>query len=426
MKYLLKIIVGTLIGFGFLVCSFSYKKSGHFNSSSGSIDSILQSHPEWFSKITANPEKYRIQIIYTQINRDANNVPSFKQYDYLVDSSNYFYCASLVKLPCSILALEKLNGLGVKGLTRSCRMITDSAGPCQKKILTDTSSQNGFPSLEHYIKKMLLVSDNQAYGRVYEFLSPDYIHQRLSQLSYPGMRIVHRFDGGCMGMEHFRTNPVGFYDENGKLLYQQEQQISSKTYTNPLGKKIEVGKAHINVKGKKINEPKDFSALNYISLQNINDILKALVFQPYVSKEKKYSISEEDRKFLLKYLCMYPRESDYPKYNPSTFYDAYKKYFMYGDSKKTISDTTVRIFNIVGQSYGFMVDCAYIVDFKNKTEFMLSAVIYTNENEIMNDGIYEYKTIALPYLSKLGSCFYEYEVKRKKKCLPDLTDFNHF
>ena len=412
--------------FTFLISSFSFEKSTQSHSSSGPIDSILAAHPECFAKITANPKKYKIQIIYTQINRDADNKPSFHQYNYLLDSNNYFYCASLVKLPCSILALEKLNALNIPGLTKSSKMITDSGGPCQRRTLIDTSAANGVPSIEHYIKKMLLVSDNLAYGRVYEFLTPDYIHQRLSELSYPNIRIVHRFDGGCQGIENLQTNSCSFYDEQGKLLYKQEQQVSSKTYLHPLGKKIEVGKAYINNKGKKINEPKDFSSLNYIGLQNINDILKNLIFQPYLSNKNKYNISENDRKFLLKYLSMYPRESDYPKYNPTTYFDSYKKYFMYGDTKKPITDTNIRIFNIVGQSYGFMVDCAYIVDFQNKIEFMLSAVIYTNENEIMNDGIYEYKTIALPYLSKLGTCIYNYELKRPKKQYPDLKDFCQF
>ena len=118
---------------------------------------------------------------------------------------------------------------------------------------------------------------------------------------------------------------------------------------------------------------------------------------------------------------MYPRESDHPKYDPKKFHDSYKKYFLYGDSKKPITDTNIRIYNIVGQSYGFMVDCAYIVDFKNKTEFMLSAVIYANEKDIINTGTYEYNSIALPYLSKLGKVFAEYEQKRKKKHLPDLS-----
>jgi hypothetical protein len=45
---------------------------------------------------------------------------------------------------------------------------------------------------------------------------------------------------------------------------------------------------------------------------------------------------------------------------------------------------------------------------------MLSAVIYTNENQIINDGKYEYNTVALPFLAELGRQIYAFELKRTK------------
>jgi hypothetical protein len=54
---------------------------------------------------------------------------------------------------------------------------------------------------------------------------------------------------------------------------------------------------------------------------------------------------------------------------------------------------------------------------------MLSAVIYTNENEVINDNKYEYNTIALPWFSELGKAIYEYDRKRKREHSPDLNEF---
>ena len=153
-----------------------------------SFDSILNKKPI-LKTVNADFKKYRLQIIYTQITRDSKGVPSFKNYTYHVDSSNYFYCASLVKLPCSILALEKLNQLQID---KNTTMFTDSANACQHTVKVDTTSITGLPSISQYIKKMLLVSDNVAFGRVYEFLGVDYIHQRLTKLGYKNMRIVHQ------------------------------------------------------------------------------------------------------------------------------------------------------------------------------------------------------------------------------------------
>jgi hypothetical protein len=374
-----------------------------------SFDSILNKK-DILKKVNVNFKTYRLQIIYTQITRDAEGNPSFKTYNYQVDSTNYFYCASLVKLPCSILALEKTKKLKIFSNTI---MFTDSANACQRSVRKDTTSISGYPSVAQYIKRMALVSDNYAYGRIYEFLGVDYIHDRLAELGYKNIRIVHRFDGGCKGTENTNTNPVTFYDNKLKPFIKLEAQVASKSYFHPLGQ-VTVGKAYMNAQNKKINQPKDFTNMNYMSLQNTHSILQRLIFNNYLPQEQRFDIMDEDRQFLINHLTMCPRESSHPTYNTKTYFDSYKKYFIYGDSKKPITNSDIKITNIVGQSYGFMVDCAYIQNKKEHVEFMLSAVIYTNENQIINDGKYEYNTIALPFLAELGRQIYAFELKRSK------------
>jgi hypothetical protein len=58
-----------------------------------------------FQQIIKDPKTYRLQIIYTQINRDANNRPSFKNYCYNLDPDHYFNPASTVKLPLALLSM---------------------------------------------------------------------------------------------------------------------------------------------------------------------------------------------------------------------------------------------------------------------------------------------------------------------------------
>ncbi len=371
------------------------------------FDSILNKKPI-LKTVNAGLKKYRLQIIYTQITRDNNGTPSFKDYEYHVDSSNYFYCASLVKLPCSILALEKTKRLRVYSNTI---MFTDSTNACQRSVRKDTTSINGYPSIAQYIKRMAIVSDNFAYGRVYEFVGVDEIHNRLSNLGYKNVRIVHRFDGGCKGTENTTTNQVSFCKSDLTPITTQPQQEASKEYLHPLGE-VNVGRAHLNAQNKKINVPKDFTSMNYISLQNIHSMLKRLIFNNYLPEEQRYDMLDDDRQFLIEQLTALPRESTHPTYNKS-YHDSYKKYFMFGDSKKPITNDDIKITNIVGQSYGFMVDCAYIQNKKENVEFMLSAVIYTNADEIINDGKYEYNTIAKPFLAELGRQVYAYEIKRR-------------
>jgi hypothetical protein len=83
----------------------------------------------------------------------------------------------------------------------------------------------------------------------------------------------------------------------------------------------------------------------------------------------------------------------------------------------------VRVFNKVGWAYGFLIDVSYIVDFKNKVEFMLTSTLYVNSDNILNDDKYEYETIGWPFLYELGQTVYRYELQRKRKFYPDLQKF---
>ena len=95
---------------------------------------------------------------------------------------------------------------------------------------------------------------------------------------------------------------------------------------------------------------------------------------------------------------------------------------MFGDNKKPIP-RSIRIFNKVGDAYGFLLDNAYIVDFEKKIEFMLSVVIYCNADGIFNDDKYDYDEVGYPFMANLGKAVYDFEVKRKRKVKPDLSKF---
>ena len=53
-------------------------------------------------------------------------------------------------------------------------------------------------------------------------------------------------------------------------------------------------------------------------------------------------------------------------------------------------------------SHGCLSDVAYFADSTRHNEFLLSAVLYTNKDGVINDGAYEYTTIGLPFLARLG------------------------
>lgn len=383
------------------------------------IEKLLNDNKNLFGDILANIDTFEVQIIYTQIDRDKNNFPAFTTFKYRINPKDYFYPASCVKLPVAILSLEKLNNLRIKGLDKYTPLRIDSVRALQSIVASDTSSENGLPSISNYIKKLFLVSDNDAYNHLYEFLGQKEINARLHKKGFKDVKIVHRFVSGLSAEDNRYTNPIVFY-KSEKVVYKQLEQYNDKNYPFELNKLIK-GIGYLDSKDILVNKPFDFSSKNYISLEALTDILKTVVFPETQPAQKRFNLSKDDYKFLYKYMSMYPRESKHPGYD-STHYDSYVKYFLFGDSHKPITNN-IRVFNKVGQAYGYLTDVAYIIDFEKKVEFMLSAVIHVNKDQIYNDGIYEYDQIGLPFLANLGRVIYNYELNRVKKHLPDLSKF---
>ncbi|AQG80692.1 serine hydrolase [Spirosoma montaniterrae] len=376
---------------------------------------LLAKNADLFGPIVRNPAKYDVQILYTQIDRDAQNRPSFKTYRYRVDKTRYFYPASTVKFPAALLALEKLNQLKI---SRDAAMLTDSAGYGQTAVRRDTTAQNGLPSVAHYVKKILLVSDNDAFNRLYELLGQCAINEQLYAKGYENLRIVHRLESAMTPDQNRRTNPIRFVDNTGKTLYQQPAQVCDRT---PKADGVILRGDGFMRRDTLVRQPFNFTEKNFFALEEQQNILKAVLFPEAVPAQQRFNLTTDDYNFLYHHLSQLPRESTYPRYD-STYYDSYCKFLLTGDQKGPFPKN-IRIFNKVGDAYGYLLDNAYIVDFDKGIEFMLAAVIYSNEDGILNDSKYDYDTVGMPFMGNLGRIIYEYEASRKRTRKPDLQKF---
>lgn len=385
------------------------------------LKDLLESHRDLFEHILNHPTHNEVQILYTQIDRDENNIPHFRSFSYRLNANHYFYPASTVKLPTAIFALEKLNELRIKGLTVKSAMITDSAFAGQTKVTKDTSSGTGLPSIENYIKKILLVSDNDAYNRLYEFVGREEINQKLKKYNLKNTRIISRLAIGDKGESTKHTNPIDFYNGD-KLVYHMPALYDPNEYPMHL-KHMVMGKGYLDKDDKLVMEPFDFSHNNVYPLADQQIVLRRLLFPETFPKDQQYNLTPDQYKFIYKYMSMWPTESKHPTYSPPEYYPAYCKWLFYGGDSLAVINPHIRIFNKIGDSYGYDIDNAYIVDFKNKVEFILSAVVQSNDNDIYNDNKYEYKTVCLPFMKNLAQVIYQVELKREKKYKPDLKKF---
>lgn len=368
--------------------------------------------------ILNNPDSFRYQIIYTQINRDKNNTPSFTNYYLHVNDTLYFNPASTVKFPTALMALEKINTLGIPGLNKWTTMLTDSAFSGQHQYHTDKSSASGLPSIAQYVKNVFLVSDNDAYNRLNEFVGQQTLNQSLWNKGYTQTVITRRFTR-LTPEENKHSNPIRFV-HNDTVIYNQPPAYSTIRFN--FSRPHFIGNAHYNSQDSLVKAPMDFTTHNLFTLNDMQQMLQSVLFPSSVPAKRRFNLSENDYRFLYRYMSQYPSESKYPVYDTTEFFDSYTKFFWFKANRSKIP-ANIRSFNKTGWSYGFLTDMAYIVDFDHKTELMLTGNIYVNRDGVINDDKYDYETLGYPFFQEIGQLIYQYELNRSKKYQPDLKQF---
>lgn len=371
------------------------------------LQELLLRNPGDFKKVLANPGKYRVQVVYSRIERNRKGKAYFTDYHFNVDPNLYFYPASTIKMPIALLAIEKLR----EGIPANLQttMVTLATETWQTSVLNDPLTVDGRPNIAQYVKKIFLISDNDASNRLYEFVGPATINTRLREMGYDSTEIIHRLSIPMSQDQNRVTNEVVFYEDSIPV-YTKAAEISG---LPKLPRNEKLGKGYIS-EGKTIMEPFDFSVRNRLLLPDLHNILRSVIFPDAVPASQRFGIDSADRNFVMKYMSEYPSKVDFPPYDSAQYWDAYCKFLLVGSERKPIPEN-IKIYNKVGDAYGFLTDIAYITDTKNGIEFMLSATIYCNEDEIFNDNKYEYDELGFPFMKHLGEVIYNYELSRKKQ-----------
>lgn len=369
-------------------------------------------------QILEHPDSFRCQLIYTQIDRDAQNKPHFRHYYFHLDSGLYFNPASTVKLPVALLALEKLNDLKIPGVDKNTTMLIDSSSSGQVTAHTDSTAKHLQPSIAHYIKRVFLISDNDAYNRLYEWVGQQEVNERLWDKGYPQVRIVRRFMP-LSEEENRHTGPVRFV-RNGKTIYEQPAVRCGLEFD--YSRQQLVGKAYLDKDDQLISRPMDFTRHNQLPLPSLQRMLQSVMFPESVPPAERFHLHPDDYRLLYRYMSEYPSESRHPVYDTTEYFDSYTKFFFFKAGKSKIP-SYIRSFNKTGWSYGFLTDAAYIVDFRHSVEFMLTGTIYVNRDGVLNDNKYEYEETGYPFFQEAGKIIYEYELQRQRNVKPNLRPF---
>lgn len=360
------------------------------------LDDILSSGSDEFTSVLTNPA-YEVQIIYGKITEEGIIHYTFG------DSSKYYYPASSVKMLAAFAAVKKLQELN---LPLSAIIELDSTEH-HPRFQTFDSLFSGPITIDHLLTKIFVYSDNNAYNVLYQWLGKDYINQYYRS-SGINTRIVHQLSESAFSF----TKESNSYRAQTKLIAEDttvktsSEQVIWMTELNPLNQMK--GAGYTDGEGELVNEPFDFSQKNYVPLLDMLTALEAVVLPEKASKS--LSLDESRRSELIRIMQQLPKDLPSPI---DTLGDNYGKFFMFGDQEGVTIPKHIQILNKVGWAYGYLTDVAFINDSKNDVQFFLAATIHVNENNIYNDGNYQYEEVGLPFLGELGRIIYNDELASK-------------
>ena len=349
---------------------------------------------KFLRKIIKDKDNYEIQILYTEVSKNKLGQTEFSNFQFQLNDEKYFYPASTIKLPIAVMSLSKINELRAEGLNISIKSKIQLTLINNKKEIIIKDSITSFQNL---IADVFLISDNSASNVLIDFIGYNYFNSSMNDSGFKNTYLNHKF------------NPDPFVDSTWIINTLDNEIISSnKNQTTVTASSnisnLKKGKKRF-LDGEIENKSLDFSLKNRSSLTDMHNIMKNLIY-PDISSST-FNLNVEDYDFLRYWMSRFTYEDLGAKYiGDPKFFNSFNKFFIYGNDT-ILSNTDVRVYNKIGQAYGTSTDSAYIKNYKEDIEFFLTATIYTNKNEIINDDIYEYGDTAIPFLSRLSKALYK-------------------
>jgi hypothetical protein len=364
------------------------------------LGAVLESDPR-LAPVVAEAERYRLQIVLGTVREGRDGRRVLEQQTFRA-GAEYFYPASAVKLLAAVAALERLSDLrratGLE-IDPDTPLVYYPLFPGETVVGSDTSNlEGGAVTVRHEIRKIFLVSDNEAFNRLYELVGQDGLAASLERAGIHSARIVHRLEEPRTEEENRRYPRIDFVGEG--FAYTLPERTSAPLPPAPTMPGLEVGAAYVADRGR-VHAPMDFSGKNRVTLVDLQRALCNVVLPEVDCGGVGFYLLPAYRTLLTDVLREFPRQSRNPVYAESEYPDAYAKYFLPG-LRRVLDAERIASYDKIGQAYGFTTDNAWIVDEATGRSFFLAATLYTNADGVLNDDRYDYDSVALPFLADLA------------------------
>ncbi len=350
---------------------------------------------DFLKEIIKEKEDYEIQILLTKIDQ-YNSKVDFQEYKYQLDDNKYFYPASTIKLPIVVLTLKKINELRSKGseITLKSKITLNYKDDYSELVIRDSIT-----SFQNLIADVFLVSDNSASNILIDFIGYNYFNHEMENAGFDKTYLNHKFNpdpyvNSTWQISDLDNNIISSINENQKIIKADEK-------TNGLEK----GERRY-FKGEILDESLNFSEKNRSSITDMHNLIKYIFYPEIFDSTNTFNLNVEDYDFLRYWMSRFTYEDIGEKFiGDEKFFETYNKFFIHGD-EQSVSNEQIRVYNKIGQAYGTSIDNGLIKNYQDNIEFILTATIYTNKNKVINDNLYEYDDLAVPFLAKLSRAIY--------------------
>ena len=338
--------------------------------------------------IVATPQKYRFQAVYSVV-RGA----TLERHAYRADAE-YYYPASSMKVPITLAAYNRLSALrsaGKPGLTRDATLhihpVTGNAEPYVTSLSRETW-------------RALIVSDNVSANRLLGFVGHREVHENLWALGLASARVHAGFATGA-DIDPAELSPAIDVMVAGGAAEQIPARKSDLKLPATNATSLGVGTSVLD-NGRVVPGPLSFADKNAMRITDLQDALVRIMRPDLLPKAPSGdTASKEDMDYVRQALGTLPSESGLAGYDRNVVADYQLIPFLRG-LERVRARGHFEIHSKVGQAYGFLIGNAYIVDKDTGRAFFLTAAIYANPNEIMNDDKYAYDTVSFPALADLA------------------------
>ncbi len=376
------------------------------------FDAVFAHLPAAQREVLRDPRR-EVQIALTRIEREADGSARFATATFGVQRQRWFPAASVVKLPIALLVAEVLEAANLGFNARTVLSAAPRSGNWE-------AAEPLVEPVWQTLWRLLVVSENVPFNRLYDLLGPDRINARLAELGFDDVRLISRLGSPdarlnrqtvASRIEAPETGP------DGELAWVPRWNADARRAAArrfPFGNALKAA-AWQDERGRIEQGPRDFSTANFLPLEDAHAMLLRLAFPEATRRSQRWALSATTRLSLLRITGLFPRESPLlatGTHAPAAFGDGYAKFFVVGD--RDAAPRGFRSFGKTGEAFGHQGETALLTEADGQCEVLLSANLYANADGVLNDDRYEYDTVSRPFLAALGRAALAAEKERPR------------